>query len=399
MKNKRILASVLALVILLSSLSLGLISYAKTNYGIALDKVYTDTTEGVEDKIWYTYTPEETGTFTFISYALGLRTEAYLFTRTTNPDGSKTYNQLAYAGPSDPDYMDNRSFNYLGIDYIHTATNFILTYHLEKGVTYYFAGGLFGTASKEKVSVRLFNVEYDKEALESVTVTSPVTLSAFTGGEWRDDQQGKRYYYYNFNKVQQNMTITLKYKDGRVVTGSGTDGKIDGYSVSFNQNQAVDHWYAQDTPDYKGNYLTITVGTVSCDYDVQIKTYALYSVKGVVEDYQTGNPIQNAEITINNIPVGNTDENGAFSFNYNSGSFKMTIQYKNYIGRESTLLIDANDLSKNDHTDKPIRLVYGDYIADGVINAKDYAYSLQNELVFNREMVNFKSTDYPTIIE
>lgn len=399
MKNKKLISVIALVFILVSSLSLGLISYAKTVNNIALDKVYTDTIEGSDDKIWYTYTPEDSGTYTFISYGMGVRTEAYLFTKTVNPDGSKVYNQLAYAGPNDPDYMKNRSFNYLGVDYIHTASNFILTYHLDKGTTYYFASGYYGTTSKESSSVRLFNVEYDKEVLESVSATTQASLSAFTDGEWRYDDKGEKYYYYNFGKIQQNLTITLTYKDGTKSVGKGSDEKIDGYTIKYSQNQEENHWYAQNTPDYNGNYLTISVGTVSYDYDVQIQTSAMYSVKGIVLDYQTGEPIQNAEILMNNGVVDKTDSDGKFTFAYTSGKYQMTIRCPNFVTRISTIVVDANDLTKNDHTKNPILLVYGDMLVDNVINARDFAYCLQNGLSFNSEMINFTSRDYPEIIE
>ena len=42
------------------------------------------------------------------------------------------------------------------------------------------------------------------------------------------------------------------------------------------------------------------------------------------------------------------------------------------------LTVSAQDVTKNDHTSTPIPIIVGDYVKDGIINGKDFAYALHN---------------------
>lgn len=395
LKQKKILAVLLAIAIIASSLALGLSAFAKTNSAIALDVIYTDKTEGAEDKIWYTFTPEASGNYAFISYSVG-KSEAYLFTRTVNPDGSRVFNQLAYAPAKDPDYLNNyNKFTYLGKTYTHSSTAFYLPCYLRAGTTYYFAAGWApDSTTSGTINARLTNINYEDIAIKSVAVECDATLSAFTDGEWRVDSKGERYYYYNFSKILQNMEITVTYNDGSVSKCNATDEEVDGYKISIKQNQIENHWYVQGSNEYVANTISIEIGTVKCDYDVMIKNSAMYVVKGKVVDYSTGNPIQNATILLNNGVAGTTDANGLFTFAYASGNYKLTIKTATSVNYVADFTIDSLNSQNNDYTSKPFRLVNIDFVDDEVINAKDYAFALKNDLTFDGKLINFKPNKY-----
>ncbi|MBR1532159.1 MAG: hypothetical protein IJ643_08895, partial [Eubacterium sp.] len=115
MKHKKVLAIFLSLVIVVCGFAFGLINaYAQTvkieesMLGVELD----NTPSGYDDKIWYVYTPTQSGIYTFYSMRNSvntstpnvLRTEAYLFEKVTDEEsGQKLYTQLAYSN-SNPDY-------------------------------------------------------------------------------------------------------------------------------------------------------------------------------------------------------------------------------------------------------------------------------------------------------
>lgn len=397
MKNKKLIATLLCIVVVISSLSFGLSAIAKSNANIELDKIYVDAIEGSDDKIWYTYTPKLSGTYNFINYSVG-KSECYLFTRTTNADGSRQYNQIAYAGPSDPNYKDNESFVFGGATFIHNSTSFLLNCHLEKGVTYYFAAGWANSWASDDMIVRLTNVSYDKEIIESVYATSTATLDEYSNGEWRDINDSK-YYHYNYSRILQNMTVTLKYKDGTTVTAKGNDSTISGYPMTITDNQLNVNWYPQGSGQYVSNALTISVQAdqiYTYEYDVQIESSAMYSVKGKVVDYSTGESLVGATVSICSANY-TTDSHGQFVFVYPAGVYNLTVSMPNCIERKLQLSISA-DTDKNDHISTPISIVTGDWVNDNVINAKDYAYCLNNGIKFDTSVLNFKQSDYaPTL--
>lgn len=396
MKSKRIITVLVALAILISSLALGFSSFAKTNNNIALNTLYRDTISGADDKIWYTFTPQESGKYALVSYSQ--KQEAYLFTKTRNPDGSKVYNQIAYAGPSDPDYLNHfYTFTSGSTTVTHYETTFYLECYLVKGVTYYFAAGVeLETVASREVRVVLYNISYDDsdETIESISVDCPVSLKAYTDGQWEKTSTGENYYYYNYSKLIQNITIKVKYKDGTVVEVAGNEESYDGKDIAYSHKQNVNHWYAQGTDEYTQNTLTIKLGVFTCDIDVQIENTALYGVRGKVVDYATGNPIKNASVTLNEYEVAKTDNDGEFAFVYAMGYYKLTVKTPTSIDYSIQFVVDSQNTANNNHTDNPIRLINTDYVKDGIINAKDYAFAKKNGYAFYPSITNYTSENY-----
>lgn len=396
MKLKKLISVILAVTILLSSLALGFVARAKTNSEIALNTMYIDSVSGADDKIWYTFTPQASGNYAFVSYTQS--NEAYLFTKTQNEDGSKYYNQIAYAPASDPDYMSNfREFTQNGKTYKHYATTFYLECYLRKGITYYFAAGYANESQTTgSVNVVLYNLDVDEDEIpiREISVDSPIVLSAYTDGKWDVNEKGENYYFYNISKVTQNMNITVTFKDGTVKHIKATDGSFDGYSITFKHNQNVNHWFAQNTSEYVANTLTVFVGPVSCDYDVKIETSAMYGIKGRVIDYVTNEPIRNASVSLNGIEVAKTDENGGYAFVYTAGTYNLTVKTPTSINYSYKLVVDTEDTQNNNQTENPIKLVNCDYVKDGIINAKDYAYSRKNGYAYYPSITNFTKNNY-----
>lgn len=402
--KKKILAIICVLAIVLSTLALAFNSVAATFRQIDLDVLYETATVGEEDMVWYSYTPQVSGVYSFVSYSTG-KSKAYLYTMETDEFGIRSYKGLAFADASDPNYMDEdvRTFTYNNKSYTHSATAFRLTYHLDAGTTYYYsAGWTVNSQASGTMRVRLKADSYDTSALKSVTASCSATLTAYTDGEWKTDINGKNYYFYNISKIIQNMVVTLHYEDGTTVTSNVGANTVDNYKINYTHNQSNIHWFSQSSSTYVSNAITITVGNVSTDYDVIIKVGSLYPATGKVCDYITGDPIQNATITIDNTRVATTNENGEFAFVYKSGYFWAFVDAPHSIKRK--VLIGVNAGKANDYTLNPIGVASCDYINDGIINAKDFAYikklpSSQQEKAkqsFNGT-INFKQSSYPSL--
>lgn len=360
--KKKILSIVLSVCVLICSLAVGFTSYAKSEK-LVLDTLFTNSIEGEQDKIWYIYTPQYSGTYSFLSYSVR-KAEAYLMIRETDENGLRQFKTIAYSN-SDPNYEANE----------HNEYQFCLTYHLDAGETYYFlAGWQFDTTSSSTMKVKLRCDEYDSQAIRDIKVSCTASLTYYTDGEWKTDSESKPYFYYNCSKIIQNMTVTLIYKDGHTSSVTGQD-KIDGYDIKYSHDQVNTHWYiATDTQNYTANILTVSVLNVSTDYNVNINSGAMCIVKGKVTDCFDNNPVQNATIKINRSVVTKTNDKGEFSFAYSAGRYTMDIEAENAIPRSVTLTIDITNDEKNNHISTPVQLLMIDYVDDDIINGMDYAY-------------------------
>lgn len=395
--KKRLIPILLVIAIALSSLTFGVSALAKTNSNIELNRYYTDSISGADDKIWYSYTPSVSGRYAFVSYTQ--MNEAYLFTKK-----DKMYNQIAYAGPSDPDYTKPGHFRYFtdssgkeDTSKKHYSTTFYMDCYLIKGTTYYFAAGFANEGNiSGTVNVALYNLEYDEsnQPIKSISVICPTKLSAYTDGWWDKDDNGDSYYYYNYSKLAQNMEIIISFKDGTEKTISASDESYEGMKISFDHNQINNHWYAQNSNEYTENVLVVKVGSVKCEYEVQIETSAMFGAMGRVVDYATGMPIEDATILVNNYKTAKTDEKGNFVFTQPAGTYKITVKTNSSIDYSYEFIINSGNTSNNNQTSKPVKLINYDYVKDGIINAKDYAYAKKNGYIFNSNVTNFTKANY-----
>ncbi len=393
--RKKLIAIVMALVTAISSLALCFNAFAITYRDMALDVIYMSSINGVGDVTWYSYTPELSGTYTFLAYCTG-KTEAYLYTMSVNENGSKNYNGLAYAGPSDPNSNDDyHTFEYNGTTYTHTSTSFRLTYHLEAGTTYYYTAGWANNQANGTVRVRLTNESYDYQVLDSVSAESTAYLTWYTDGEWRRDKNNNSYYYYNFSKILQNMVVTITYKDGSTVSSDMGANTVDGYQITYSQNQDLNHWYISTAEEYTSNTITVTVMGISFDYEVEIKSGEMFMVKGSVSDMTNDEPLANAELQIRNQTIAKTDKNGEFSFGYAPGKYVVVVKAPNAISRTITIKVDAQNTANNDHRATPIPVLVADYVQDGYVNGKDFAYMVKNKLTEKQKAFS-KYADFDT---
>ena len=338
----------------------------------------------------FIFTPTQSGTYSFLSYNVPA-SEAYLFVR-ENEDGKKVYRQLAYSN-SDPNYKENG----------HNQLQFCLTYHLEKGVKYYFDAGWYLSDSRTSgnFTVMLRCDVYDSD-VETLTVLNDSKLSIYSDGEWQTDADGNRYFYYNISKIISNLSVTVTYADGRSVTSVGED-TVDGYKIDYKQNQAYVHWYPKSSPDYKSNILTVCVLGKSVDIEIEIEPNSMNLVKGKVVD-MLKSPVQNAKIKLNGTVLASTDSNGEFWFYSNSSVLEYSVSIDNAIEREFTMLISVDD-KKNDYRNLPIEICTADFSGDGFVNAKDYVMmkkSLKGEefeksYLQYKKCVNFSKTNYPKL--
>lgn len=358
MKKAKIIAIIMAVVLAITCLASSLSVFAKTQT-ITLDTLVTNTTDGSEDLLWYKYTPEKSGMYTFLSLSVR-KAEAYLFIKEAQPDGSKLYTQLAYS-KSSPNYASYGQSN---------SSQFCLKYHLEAGTTYYFAAG-WQTASttSAELKVKIICEGYDDNLIEKIEASCPASLIWYTDGQWVTDQNGLQYFNYNISKIISNTTVTVYYTNGTTKSVAGAY-EIDGMSISYTHDQINNHWYAASDELYTSNDLTVTVLDKSVTINVTVQESELHPIKGRVVDYTTGAPVQNADVCINSQTVATTDENGNFAFTSAAGAYSCTITCENSLDNVFGLIVVAQ-ASANDHTATPYKLMTGDFVDDEVINVKD----------------------------
>lgn len=87
-------------------------------------------------------------------------------------------------------------------------------------------------------------------------------------------------------------------------------------------------------------------------------------------------PIENACITINNSRYY-TNSKGYFSIYVPGGVYDVRISTDTSIDRVIPITIAANN-TDNDYTSAPFKICNCDYVKDGYINAKDFAYINKN---------------------
>lgn len=394
MKIKKIIAAVLAAAIAVSCFAFGMTSaFAKTQE-IKLDIEMSNTIDGLDDKNWYYFTPSQTGVYTFLSFNKILYAEAFLFVK-TQKDGVKTYTQLAYSNDS-PDYEKYEQPN---------RYQFCLKYNLVAGNTYYFAAGWDSSRTNSTMTVKLIYEGDGSDWIDHLTVSCNAELTWYTDGSWERDTEGKSYFYYNYSRIIQNMIVTIFYADGSSSSSALGSDTVDGFDIRYSHTQSVDHWYPEQDERYTGNILTIKVLNKSVDYNVVINQDALLTVSGKVCDYINEEPVSGANISVNGAIVASTSSNGSFSFAYSPGYYTMSVSGENIITRTFNISVDTME-ENNDHSAQPIGVVVGDYVKDGIINGKDYAY-IQNVLSgdgqkkeeekFAKQFL-FKSDKYPELI-
>ncbi|MCD7796350.1 MAG: carboxypeptidase-like regulatory domain-containing protein [Clostridiales bacterium] len=136
--KKKILSLLLAVTLAFSCLAMCFSAYASMTT-LILDSKMCGTISDYDDLVWFTYTPDASGTYSFLSYNVR-RSEAYLFIREKDPDtGAKVFTQLAY------DESDLENYEANG----HNQFQFCLTYHLEAGTQYYYAAGWYLSDSRD----------------------------------------------------------------------------------------------------------------------------------------------------------------------------------------------------------------------------------------------------------
>ena len=188
MKNKRIIAFIMALVLVIGSFAFGMSNaFAKTQR-IILNTEIINSTDGYDDKNWYYFTPEQTGIYTFLSLNSILYTEAYLFEKE-----GKTYTQLAYSNES-PNWQYYGQTN---------RQQFCLSYQLEAGKTYYYAAGWDSERASGTMKVKLIYEGSEGDIIDRLEITCNAELTWYTDGSWEKDSAGEAYFYYNYSKILQ----------------------------------------------------------------------------------------------------------------------------------------------------------------------------------------------------
>ncbi len=402
MKLKRITAVLLAAVLVLSGLAFGALDSFALTVSLTdalLNKDITKDTSGYDDNVWYVYTPSESGIYTLYGLSSNLKaTEAYLFSKTEDENGKKLYTQLAYSN-GNPDYA-----RYEG----SARRQFCLKYHLNAGETYYYAAGwndpTITAQTNRSLGVRLICESYDTASVVRVTPQCDAALTWYTDGSWEQGTDGQNYFRYNISKIIQNMSVTVEFDDGTVLTSEKGETTVNGYPITFSHRQEEVHWYNKENEAYTANTLTVTVLGVSADYEVEIEQGALFTVKGKVTDAVSGEAVAGAQIEIGGNPVSTTASDGTFSLLSAPGTYQAAVTGAYTVKRSFTVTVDAMS-AENDHTATPIKVYNTDYVDDNIINGRDLAYIKRNltgdaltkaKTAFTRS-VGFTSGDYPPL--
>lgn len=373
--KKKIITAVLIAAILISSVALSFTAFASSQE-LKLNVKTTTSMSGVDDLEWFYFTPDQSGTYSFMSFNVP-KCDGYLFVREIDPETKQKYQkQLAYAGPYvniEPDEAKREEMNLPHYrEYGRNDYQFCLTYHLEAGTRYYFAAGWYlSTQTRQQFDVMLVCDSYDDNVISSIEVLDMPELEAYTGGEWRTDANGKEYYHYNLNRIISNTTIKLNYLYGDSVIVTGKQ-EIDGYKINYNENQYEEHWYLENDPGYFGNKITISILDKEVTAKVSIEIGGRYSLKGKVINL-AGQPVKNAVVTVDGVKAY-TNADGAFSIYSSAGYKDISIKTDTSIDLHKTILISAG---ANNIT-QPFVLCNCDFIKDGYINAKDYSYIIKN---------------------
>lgn len=103
--SKKIISLILAVVLAISCFAITFSAYGKIQE-LVLDGDFQCEIDGADDLAWFSYIPEISGTYSFLSYNTPA-TEAYLFIKEYDSEtDTKQYVQLAYSN-SDPNYAEN----------------------------------------------------------------------------------------------------------------------------------------------------------------------------------------------------------------------------------------------------------------------------------------------------
>lgn len=368
--KKKILAAVLAVCTVISCLSVAVSAFGSTIHPLTLDvQITTKTDENRES--WYSYTPTVSGTYSFLSYNL-YATQCKLFVKETNPDtGEEEYVLLKHV-KSDLEHWEEND---------HNKRQFCLTYELEKGVTYYYSA-FWGYPNPDppdyyNMIVKLRCDSYNEDIIDHIELSCAATLASCQNGWWnKDSSTGEWYFVYDPARIITNMNITVYFSDGEVKKVRGTAEEIDGYPIMFkySQMETGKHWYPKSSSKYTANTLTVSILNASADFDVPIDL-ASYAVSGRIVD-SSGSPIKNAQVSaVNQTAKTNADGEFVFAAPYGKCNVKIAADYS--IGRE--IEIDVNkSFDANNFISTPVALVNCDYVNDGVVNTKDFAYAHQN---------------------
>lgn len=103
-----------------------------------------------------------------------------------------------------------------------------------------------------------FDVEVLENPVESLEITGePVVLMENTGGEWRTDNTGVRYFHYSLYSALRKSSLTVHFKDGTDATVS-LGGKVGGYSTSYTDPQHIEHFTVGGDNSVRVSYLGVT---------------------------------------------------------------------------------------------------------------------------------------------
>ena len=189
------------------------------------------------EKLYFAFSPETTGTYTFRSFTLDgqyLDTYGHLYT--------SGYQQLT----SDDDTGGNGCF--------------LINTTLEAGKTYIFAARLYSSGNTGSFHVKLIQ----PEKITSIAV-NPVTMMEGTGGDFEQTETGESFYYYRwYNQLQ--YTVTFENGEQCTYAGSFFEYNDSRYDLTFEDTQYSQHWQP-------GNTYTaaIRVADVSCPVSITIE--------------------------------------------------------------------------------------------------------------------------------
>jgi len=277
---KKTVAIVLAVIMLTSVMSTAVFAVEIPSQEgcteLSLDEQITANIMEGEQYAWFAFTPEESGNYTFESFADELDPEVNIFD------------------------SEGNDVNYEGGDDHGSSNNFRKTAFLYAYETYYLRTWIYDNAflNECEIPVMVTKVIYDDLGIENIDI-DPVTIKAFSDGYFSWDDNDNRYFHYTYPEL---LSCQVKFADSEEIetydinysyTAEYDDVyyyiDIDGteLEIRFEDNQRSNHWYSGKTYDVTAWICDFEIPTSITVADPEFKTLDLNQPKIIEESDPT----------------------------------------------------------------------------------------------------------------
>jgi hypothetical protein len=266
--------------------------------------------------------------------------------------------------------------------------------------------GSFGTSLQQEIYT--YTPWYiSRDSLQSVSIDADVKsigAFAFRGCNalktlvFRSCEKIGDYAFYDCDNLNTfvNYYKTTTYGDNSLFYNSNTTSITKGSVILCYNDSTTKDYAVQNNINYsafacthsRGSYeysdlptccynTTVEQRCADCNKTISSQQSTAYTdghyVKGTVVNADS-QPIKNAQVYIDGTLSSKTNSNGKFLIENVMCGSNHTVEIKKYSTVIATTTVNTNGSNQSG----TIKIMYGDYVKDGVINAKDYAYAKNN---------------------